>query len=288
MCAPALTAACLFQLGTDGERRRLTREALELALASKHGCGITTAADTVQSLIDGKLLIHRRNHDDVSIWCGADVDLATRIRDFRARRRDSFQLIPFLEQHHSTPFVRPSRHNEEYGTARYLTGSYATAAAVLDAITPQDLCLDQAPWGRVLYVLAERTEILSRVTAHVKGGWADASAQIVFVIPNQPIPITDAALEVEALLALRKDDVILGEDPLVSQKKTVDDLWAVARGPVGHGCCTRLLSDRSPDTTWFATPERGYRSLQKPLPEWPSRASWTPGTHQRRRSRMTS
>ena len=249
----ALTAACLFQLGTDGERRRLTREALELALASRHGCGFTTAADTVQSLIDGKLLIHRRNHDDVSIWCGADVDLATRIRDFRARRRDSFRLIPFLEQHHSTPFVRPSRHNEEYGTARYLTGSYATAAAVLDAITPQDLCPDQAPWGRVLYVLAEQTEILSQVTERVKSGWADASGQIVFVIPNQPIPITDAALEVEALLALRKDDVLLGEDPLVSQE--IDDLLAVARGQLDT-VLHRLLSDRSPDTTWFAAGAR--------------------------------
>ena len=33
----ALTAACLLQLGTDGERRRLSRKALELAVASRGG-----------------------------------------------------------------------------------------------------------------------------------------------------------------------------------------------------------------------------------------------------------
>ena len=273
----ALTAACLFQLGTDGERRRLSRRALELALASRHGCGIRHAASTVQSLIDRKLLIHRRAHDDVSIWCGADVDLATKIRDYRAGRIDSFKVVPFLEQHHSAPFVRPSRHNEEFGTVRYLAGSYVTAAEVLDADTPRDLTHEQAPWGHVLYVVAERAKSLSRVRDRIEGEWADPSSQIVFVVPNQLIPINDAALEVEALLALRKDDVILGEDPLVSQE--IDDLLAVARGHL-NAVLHRLSSDRSPDTSWFAGGTRLSVSPESPAGVAVSRLmdSWYPRT----------
>ncbi len=274
----ALTAACLFQLGTDGERRRLSREALELALASRRGCDFDQAANTVQELIDRKLLIHRATHGDVSIWCGADVDLATKIRDYRAEHRDGFQVISFLEQHRSAPSVRPARHNEEFGTARYLAGSYVTAAAVLDAVSPQDLCYASAPWGQVLYVVAESTDVLSQVRARLgKNDWADPNARIVFVVPNCPIPITDAALEVAALLALRKDDVILGEDPLVSQE--IDDLLAIARGQLDT-VLHRLISDRSPDTAWFAAGTRLPVTLDTPAGLAVSRLmdSWYPST----------
>ena len=219
------------------------------------------AADTVQSLIDRKLLIHRRPQDDVSIWSGADVDLASRIRDYRSERRDSFQVVEFLQEHHRAPFVRPSRHNEEFGTARYLAGDYVTANAVLETATPADLCGGQAPWGQVLFVLAERADILSEVRSRVASEWADCSAQIVFVVPSQPIPISDSALEVKALLALRKDDVLLGEDPVVSQE--IDDLLDIAHGQLDavlHG----LVSERSPHTAWFAAGKRLVVTTEAP------------------------
>ena len=245
----ALTAACLFQLGTDGERRRLSRPELELALGSRHQCDGRQAADTVQSLIDSKLLIHRRTHDDLSIWSGTDVDLATKIRDYRARRRDSFKVVEFLNEHRPAPFVRPSRHNEEFGTARYLRGNYVPAAALLEASSPQALVSQETSWGHVLYVVVDSEDSLKRVRMRVEGDWADPLSQFVFVVPDRPLSVDDAALEVEALLSLRRDDVILGEDPLVSQE--IDDLLAVARGhldSVLHG----LVGDRSPDTAWIA------------------------------------
>ena len=245
----ALTAACLFQLGTDGERRRLSRGELELALGSRHQCDTTQAAETVQSLIDSKLLIHRRTHDDMSIWSGSDVDIATKIRDYRARRLDSFKVVEFLEEHRPAPFVRPSRHNEEYGTARYLKGRYVTAEAALEASSPWELVPEEAPWGHVLYVVAGSVDLLRQVRERIQGDWADPQSQFVFVVPDRPISVDDAALEVEALVSLRRDDVILGEDPLVSQE--IDDLLAVAREHL-DSVLHRIVGDRSPDTAWFS------------------------------------
>ena len=126
----ALTAACLLHLGMDGERRRLNRRALELAVASRGG-GVRAAARTVEALLSRKLLIHRRTNDDISIWHGTDVDMTSRIRDERNRRAESFDPVEFLQENHPAPFVRPSRHNAERGTTRYLTGHYVSTKTIL-------------------------------------------------------------------------------------------------------------------------------------------------------------
>lgn len=88
-----LAAACLLQMGVDGERRRLSRATLETAVASRKGNSAEHAAEAVQALISRKLLLHRTLNDDVSIWHGADVDLAVRVREERARRMEAFDLL---------------------------------------------------------------------------------------------------------------------------------------------------------------------------------------------------
>ena len=150
----ALTAACLMQLGTDGERRRLSRKALELAVASRGG-GVRAAARTIDALLSRKLLIHRRTNDDISIWHGTDVDMATRIRDERNRLAGNFDPVEFLQVNHPAPFVRPSRHNAERGTTRYLTGYYVSAKTVLATKGHKAMLPRAGEWGRVYYVLAE-------------------------------------------------------------------------------------------------------------------------------------
>jgi len=128
----ALAAACLLQLGVDGERRRLTRAALETAVASRGGAQEDATA-AVGGLIARKLLLHRTLNDDVSIWHGADLDLPGRIREERARRFEGFDLLAFLAMHHPAPAIRPTRHNLAFGTARFLGGEYVRAADIAAA-----------------------------------------------------------------------------------------------------------------------------------------------------------
>ena len=243
----ALTAACLLQLGTDGERRRLNRRALELAVASRGG-GVRAAARTVEALLSRKLLIHRRTNDDISIWHGTDVDMASRIRDERNRRAESFDPVEFLQENHPAPFVRPSRHNAERGTTRYLTGHYVSAKTILQTKGRGAMLPGAGEWGRVYYVLTESAEDLNAAQKRIKELWSGVEAPVVFAIANEPVPATDSGLEVAALTALQCDEALLSEDPLISQE--IDELVSIAHRQlvlVLH----RLITDRPAATTWM-------------------------------------
>ncbi len=280
----ALTAACLLQLGTDGERRRLSRRALELAVASRGG-GARAAKKTVDALLSRKLLIHRRTNDDISIWHGTDVDMVSRIRDERNRRAERFDPVEFLQENHPAPFVRPSRHNAERGTTRYLTGHYVSATTVLATTTCAEMRPLPGEWGRVYYVLAESAEDLNAAQERIEKLWAGVEEPVVFAIANEPVPATDAGLEVAALTAIRGDDVLLGEDPLISQE--VDELLAIAHRQlvlVVH----RLITDRPAGTSWMhggkaieVTPDRPAGIAASELMD-----DWFPLTPQIRNDQM--
>ena len=256
----ALTAACLLQLGVDGESRHVSRNAIELAVASRE-VSIKDAVKVIDSLIDRKLLIHRRHNDEVSIWHGADIDLSARIRDERSYREDSFDLVGFLEENHPAPSVRTTRHNVEYGTNRYLCGHYLSAQSLLTIPDPHKLLPSYDEWGRVYYVLTESAEEISTLRTYIEQEWSKNDAPVLFVLPDEPVPVKDAALEVAATVALRRDDVLLGEDPLVSQE--IDELLSISRRHlvlVLH----RLITDRPAGTTWLHAGNQLPVSVERP------------------------
>lgn len=242
-----LAAACLLQMGVDGERRRLSRAALETAVASCKGHSAERAAAAVEALISRKLLLHRRLNDDVSIWHGADVDLASRVREERARRMEAFDLLRFLEEHHPASFVRPIGHNLKFGTARYLTGRYIRAGDVASGDPPPPADPAQSPWGRVLYVLVDSAEELEKARRRVEAGWPDAGRTLV-VLPSEPVSVFEAALEIDALMALQADGSLEAEDPLVHQELV--ELLAVARRQLAV-LLHRLTTDRPTSAEWW-------------------------------------
>lgn len=254
----ALAAACILQLGADGERRHLPRAALELAVRSR-GISADEAEECLDALTGRKLLLHRKLNDDVSIWHGADFDLAARIRDERARIIDGFDLVTFLDEQHPAPHIRPTRHNLAHGTARYLTGRYSGLSALK---APEALATLEPPateWGRVLYVLADTAEDIELAKAAIENELAGME-RVLFVLPAEPLPLFEAALEVDALSGLKRDDDLLSQDPLVGEE--LDELLAVARRQLAV-VLHRLTTDRPTAATWFqggkplkVTPER--------------------------------
>ncbi|BBF94350.1 hypothetical protein [Blastochloris tepida] len=247
-----LAAACLLQMGVDGERRKLSRAALETAVASREGFVAERAAAAVEALVTRKLLLHRRLNDDVSIWHGADVDLANRVREERARRMEAFDLIRFLEGHHPAPFVRPIGHNLRLGTARYLTGRYVRAGDVATGAPPPPAIPNESPWGQVFYVLAESGEELEKARRRVKAGWPNSDLALV-VLPSEPVSVFEAAIEIDALMALQADSSLEAEDPLVRQELT--ELLAVARRQLAI-LLHRLTTDRPTAAEWWRDGER--------------------------------
>lgn len=255
----ALAAACLLQLGVDGERHRLTRAVLETAVASR-GMARQDAVAAVGALLARKLLLHRKLNDDVSIWHGADLDLPGRIREERARRLEGFDLLEFLERHHPAPFVRPTRHNLTFGTARYLRGQYVRAS---EALLAPDYSHGEPPaseWGRVLFVLADTAEELTRVRKKVEGGWPGCD-RVLVVLPVEPVSVIEAALEVDALLTLQGDESLRAVDPLVGQE--VAELLNVARRQLSV-MLHRLTTDRPVATEWWRSGVRLDVSPDRP------------------------
>jgi hypothetical protein len=248
----ALAAACLLQMGVDGERRRLPRASLETAVSSRDGVSADRAASAIEALVARKLLLHRKLNDDVSIWHGADVDLASRVRDERARRMEGFDLLSFLEAQHPAPFVRPTGHNLKFGTARYLSGRYLRASDVAAGVAPPAAEQGRPEWGQVYYVLADSAEELDRARRRVQAGWPDSDRTLV-VLPSEPISVFEAALEISALVALQADSSLEAEDPLVRQELT--ELLAVARRQLAV-LLHRLTTDRPTTAEWWRAGER--------------------------------
>jgi hypothetical protein len=247
----ALAAACLLQMGVDGERRKLTQGALQTAVASKNGASLRKATPAIEALISRKLLVHRKLNDDVSIWHGADVDLNARVREERARRFEGFDLLRFLDAQHPAPFVRPTGHNLRFGTARYLIGRYMKASEVAAgaALPPAKA---EAPWGSVVYILADSAEELAKARRRVETGWPGSDRTLV-VLPSEPIAVHEAALEIDALVSLQGDDTLLAEDPLIRQELT--ELLAVARRQLAV-VLHRLTSDRPIGAEWWHVGQR--------------------------------
>lgn len=234
-----LAAAFLLQAGASGERRHVKKAVLVGAVASA-GFSLKDAEAAVAGLIRRKLLIHRKLNDEVSVWHGADVDVSGKLREEREKIGSGFDLMEFLHKEHRAPFVRPVRHNDSKGVSRYLDGVFAKASD-LGKFLQQPF---ESDWGRVVYVIANTSEEIAAARAAAREEWA----RTVVVTPSDPIQVEDAALEVEALLSLRRNEELLAQDPLVARE--IDELLAMSRSHLSM-IIHRLTSDRPASSEWW-------------------------------------
>jgi hypothetical protein len=233
----ALAATFLLQAGVVGEKRHLKRAVLVGALVGA-GYPLDEAEATVASLAERKLLIHRKLNDDVSVWHGADIDVAAKLREEKTRLAPGFDLLSFLAREHPAPAVRALGHNVKFGVARYLDGVYVAARDIAD-LPPVS-----TGWGHVAYVIANTAEEI----AAARKAAETVPEGIVIVLPQEPVSFAEAALEVEALLSLKGDDKLTGEDPLVIRE--IDEFLAIARRHLAI-LMHRLTTDRPSVSEWW-------------------------------------
>lgn len=240
----ALAAAFLLQAGASGERRHVKKAVLVGAVASV-GFSLPDAEAAVAALVRRKLLIHRKLNDEVSVWHGADLDVSAKLLEEREKIGANFDLMEFLEREHRAPFIRPVRHNDSKGVSRYLDGVFAKASEI-GKFLQQPFTAD---WGRVVYVIANTFEEIAAARAAAREAWG----QTVIVVPSDPIQVEDAALEVGALLSLRKNEELLSQDPLVARE--IDELLAMSRSHLSV-VIHRLTSDRPSSSEWWHEGEK--------------------------------
>jgi hypothetical protein len=257
-----LAAACLLQLGISGERRRLPRDVLELAVAEADvpSADVATAVD---DLLEAKLLLWRKHTDDVAVWHGADIDVAIRVREERERRSSAFDLRTFLEDRFPAPHLRAPRHNAEYGVNRFLMGRYASISE-LGALVEEG-----AADGSIIYVLAENKAEIAASRKLAK----KSDIKAIIVVPDRPLAAESAAIELTSIEALRADKEFVASDPMVTTE--IDELQSVAFEELAT-LLRGLIDPRATGSTWYSqgqllevSPERpGPMAASRLLSQW--------------------
>jgi len=207
-----LKTACLLGLGTSGERSRASRELLLFALEGYEEAPLWKG--TLEDLIERKLLLHRQHSDEVSVWHGTDADLRGRLEEERHRCADGFDLVDFLSEEARPPAWKPLEYNSEYGVCRYWASTYMTPDELEAHLTGEAAEDISAGFdGRVIYVVAETPEQLEKAEQLARNELIHQ--QIVLALPSEPLPLSDAAIEVACLTQMQFDVDLVGSDPLV-------------------------------------------------------------------------
>ena len=215
----ALQAACALSIGLSSNRTKISRALLALAIAGPT-TDITSAEQTIDALIERKLLLYRRHSDEVSVWHGTDANLRERIADTRIAVSGTFDLVEFLAREWPLPAVRATEHNDRFRMRRFFTRSYRPANAVdgeqfAAMLTGGEAHAD----GKILHFLpagdgkttAAAIEAAREMTRSVGGG-------LMVSVPLEPVPLEQAAVELAAIMMLQKDRALLDADPLVAEE----------------------------------------------------------------------
>ncbi len=220
-----LKTACLLGLGTSGERARAGKGLLEYSLEGLDGK--KTPKKAIEQLIERKLLLHRQHNDEVSIWHGTDLDLRSRLIENKNRTRDQFDLVQFLTKEIPPPIWFPIEHNNDFSIRRYFTGEYKCLSEFIQLLEFRGV-LNDLPTdidGKIIYLIPEDAAQIKEAQSIIDE--KSASDRLVFVIPQEPLPIHDAAHEIWCLQNMQNDSKLIGMDPLATQEiqQMIDDSW---------------------------------------------------------------
>ena len=250
--AKVLKSACLLGLGTSGERSRVGSDLLRFAV-SPYQKG-EEAESVIEDLVERKLLLHRRHSDELSVWHGADVDLRGRLEDEKYHQREQLKLLDFLAKEAEPPTWRPGEYNDDFHVRRYLGGEYHDCDTLM-AYLRFEAPLKTVPAhcdGKVLYVIAETAEHLHQAEeiarCHLPAMDPYMAERIVLALPQEPLPLREAALEVACLLRMQFDADLVESDPLVAPElqQMTDD----ARSHLQH-LMDRLVRPGPHGPRWF-------------------------------------
>ena len=210
--AETIKTAGLLGLGVSGQRSRVALNLLELSTAGYRG-SIDSASATVQSLIDQKLLLYRKNTDQVSLWHGVDIDLRGRLEREKGRVGLSFDVVDFVKSElPPTPWL-PVEYNADFAITRYFSCEFIPASRIDQEVVEAERRLEDGADGIILQVLPDDDENVETLLAHILS--LSLPERLVFSIPQKAFAIFDAALEVHTLRRMQDDDALIGEDPLV-------------------------------------------------------------------------
>lgn len=120
----------MLQVGGSTERPRLSYERLIFSLASDSEKGVEAIEAGVCSLIERRVLLHRRRADDVCLWHGADLDLEPLLAEAAANAMVERDLVAEIDRlFPREPYVALG-YNLDYAMTRFAPARCVTLAAL--------------------------------------------------------------------------------------------------------------------------------------------------------------
>jgi hypothetical protein len=168
----------------------------------------------IGTLIERKLLLHRRHNDEVSVWHGTDLDLRTRLDEQKRELGEGFNLLGFLTKESKAPVWKPVEYNDDFCIRRYFSGEYQSVRR-FDSFVQWDLVIESLPNdcdGKIVYLIAESAEELLEAEGIARDKLSHE--RLLVAIPRTPLRLQDAAVEVACLTRMQHDAQLLAEDPL--------------------------------------------------------------------------
>lgn len=211
-----LRSVAVLGFGVSGERVRVKKDLLEFAVSGFRGLSLSRIRETIEDLIDRKLLLYRKRNDDISVWHGTDVDIRGYLKEEIFRVESEFTAVDILLKEYPAPNWRPVAHNVKNSIRRFFAGKYLSAGELLQKrLSHSMLKLNPGEDGRVIYCLAETSDEVLKLASFMNET-RSLDPAVIFVIPRKPVPILGIALEIVALGRMQKNHDIIAVDPFIT------------------------------------------------------------------------
>lgn len=202
----------LLSLGLSGERNRVSKKTM--ALLAKNYKSDQTIKSEIQTLIERKLILPRKNSNSIVLWHGNDIDLRGRIEAEITETYHSFNLTNYINELLPLEGWRPVEYNIRKNMTRYYRGQGVSYVDLQSLMEPQALLAEYPADGVILYVIPESEDAIERAVNHIISYLNDP--RIVALIPRKIEDLFKVALEAQAIERLLDDSSLIAEDPLVS------------------------------------------------------------------------
>ncbi|MAW34406.1 MAG: hypothetical protein CMK56_08360 [Proteobacteria bacterium] len=182
---------------------------------------------TIRSLMDRNLLLHRTHTDVVSLWHGTSTDLKERLRDLEASERQRLDLIEFLKQEYPCASIKPVRYNDQNAIRRFFIRHYVSSGLFIGQEYGRlSLGMEANVDGTIHYIFVENENDRKKVIEKLHED--EVEKRRLFAVVDLPAGIRDAAVELSALRLLANDEELIGQDPLIGDEisQKIDDVLA--------------------------------------------------------------
>lgn len=209
-----LKSATLLQLGMATERVRLPKHRLIFAVSEGSNVSPEEVDAEITALLERKLLLYRRRLDDISVWHGADIDLATMVAEEAGRIALEIDTVSTLQRLFPPDAYVAPRYNHERAITRFARARYVLACDLLDNERREQLTRDAAVEDAFVALVIDGTADRLDLT--------DAAAQlpghVITALPRRSVEVTAILTELSAIGELMSQKELLDSDPLVGRE----------------------------------------------------------------------